>query len=266
MATPDRVTCKKMASLPQHSERDDDLLAPVSPERASSHEQAPGEGVRQGIRPRRRLVWALAAVLIISGGAAAWYSLRGGPKTALGTSAAPAVPVAVGVSETKSVPVYLVGLGTVQAFNTVTVKVRVDGQLDKIAFTEGQDVKAGDVLAQIDPRPFQAALERAKAAKAKDEAQLENAKLDLQRFTDLGPDFANPAERRHPDARWSASSRRRLRAIRRRSTVRKSSSTTRRSRRRSRAAPASGWSTRATSSTPPIPTVWSSSPRCSRSR
>jgi membrane fusion protein, multidrug efflux system len=88
-----------------------------------------------------------------------------------------------------SVPVYLMGLGTVQAFNTVIVKVRVDGQLDKVDFTEGQDVNAGDVLAQIDPRPFQAALDQAKAAKAKDEAQLENAKLDLQRFKNLH-DFA----------------------------------------------------------------------------
>jgi multidrug efflux system membrane fusion protein len=178
-----------MASLPQRSERDDDLLAAVSRERGSSHEQAPGEGERQGIRPRRSLIWALAAVVIISGGATAWYSLRDAPKTALGTSAttaAPAVAVAVGVSETKSVPVYLVGLGTVQAFNTVIVKVRVDGQLDKVDFTEGQDVKAGEVLAQVDPRPFQATLEGAKAAKARDEAQLENAKLDLQRFKTLG--------------------------------------------------------------------------------
>jgi membrane fusion protein, multidrug efflux system len=99
---------------------------------------------------------------------------------------AQAIPVAVGVAERKNVPVYLTGLGTVQAFNTVTVKVRVDGQLEKIDFTEGQNVKAGDVLAQIDPRPFQAALDLATATKAKDQAQLENARLDLNRYQTAG--------------------------------------------------------------------------------
>jgi multidrug efflux system membrane fusion protein len=97
-----------------------------------------------------------------------------------------AIPAAIGVSERKDVPVYLTGLGAVQAFNTVTVKVRVDGQLDKINFTEGQTVKTGDVLAQIDPRPFQAALDLATATKAKDQAQLENARVDLNRFQKAG--------------------------------------------------------------------------------
>ena len=177
-----------MASLPQRSKRvADDRLVTVADEQAP---QTPAEA--QPRRPVRGLIWALAALVVIGAGAAAWYMLRSAPKTspaAAAASAAPAVPVTLGVSEVKSVPVYLVGLGTVQAFNTVVVKVRVDGQLDKVDFTEGQDVKAGDVLAQIDPRPFQAALDQAKAAKAKDEAQLENAKLDLNRFKNLH-DFA----------------------------------------------------------------------------
>ncbi|MFX6182769.1 biotin/lipoyl-binding protein, partial [Acinetobacter baumannii] len=77
------------------------------------------------------------------------------------------------------------GLGTVQAFNTVTIKARVDGQLQTVAFTEGQQVKRGDLIAQLDPRPYQAAFDQAVAKKVQDEAQLGNARLDLQRYTDL---------------------------------------------------------------------------------
>lgn len=97
----------------------------------------------------------------------------------------PAVPVqAVAVSRI-DVPIYASGLGAIQAFNTVTVRSRVDGELQKIAFTEGQMVKQGDLLAQMDPRPFQAALDGALAKKAEDEAKLSNAKLELARRTQL---------------------------------------------------------------------------------
>jgi len=95
------------------------------------------------------------------------------------------VPVVAGKVEEKDTPIYLDGLGTVQAFNTVTVHSRVDGELQKVLFTEGQDVKTGDLLAVIDPRPFQAALDQAIAKKAQDEAQLANAKVTLARNTDL---------------------------------------------------------------------------------
>jgi len=95
------------------------------------------------------------------------------------------VPVVAGKAEQKDVPIYLDGLGTVQAFNTVTVHTRVDGQLQQVLFSEGQDVKAGDLLAIVDPRPFQAALDQAIAKKAQDEAQLGNAKVMLARNTDL---------------------------------------------------------------------------------
>jgi multidrug efflux system membrane fusion protein len=89
--------------------------------------------------------------------------------------------------EEGDVPIYLQGLGTVQAFYTVTVTARVDGQIDKIGFTEGQMVHKGDLLAQIDPRPNQAAYEQALATKAKDEAQLANGKRDLDRYILLQP-------------------------------------------------------------------------------
>jgi len=97
-----------------------------------------------------------------------------------------AVPVRIAPVEKADFPVYLTGLGTVQGFNTVVVRTRVDGQINRIAFQEGQFVREGDTLVEIDPRPFQAALDQAKAKKAQDQANLANANLDLQRSTRLG--------------------------------------------------------------------------------
>lgn len=134
-------------------------------------------------------IWFVVIALIIIGGLAYWGVER--RKAGAMAQAAkmgghqPAVPVLAGVVEETNVPVYLDGLGTVQAYNTVTVRVRVDGELKKVAFTEGQDVKAGDVLAQIDPAPYQTALDQAKAKKGEDEAQLANAQINLKRETDL---------------------------------------------------------------------------------
>ena len=85
----------------------------------------------------------------------------------------------------RDVPIYFEGLGTVQASNTVAIHSQVDGKLQSVNFTEGQRVKAGDVLAIVDPRPFQAALDQAKAKKAQDEAQLVSDAKDLARFQDL---------------------------------------------------------------------------------
>jgi membrane fusion protein, multidrug efflux system len=95
------------------------------------------------------------------------------------------VPVIAGVVQKRDVPIYLNGIGTVQAFNTVTVHPQVSGTLTKVVFQEGQDVKKGDLLAVIDPRPFQAALDGAIAKKNQDIAQLNNAKVLLDRDTDL---------------------------------------------------------------------------------
>jgi multidrug efflux system membrane fusion protein len=137
-------------------------------------------------RWRRRLFVGFALCALTSTGYVGWR-VRLAPSSHAATAAAApaAIPAQVATAELRDVPLYLSGLGTVQAFNTVTIKTRVDGELQKIAFTEGQEVKAGDVLAQIDPRPFQAALDQAVAKKAQDDAQLQNAKLDLQRFADL---------------------------------------------------------------------------------
>ena len=102
-----------------------------------------------------------------------------------GSGAGLPVPVIAGTVEKKDTPIYLNGIGTVQAFNTVTVNPRVDGEVKQVAFTEGQDVKAGDLLALIDPAPYQAAYDQAVAKKAQDEAQLVNAQLNLKREEDL---------------------------------------------------------------------------------
>jgi multidrug efflux system membrane fusion protein len=95
------------------------------------------------------------------------------------------VPVTVTKAVRQDVPVFARGIGTVQAYNSVLIRARVDGTLEKIAFREGQDVKAGDLLAVIDPRPYAASLAQAQSKRAADEALLENAKLDLARYASL---------------------------------------------------------------------------------
>src|SRR5260370_1460217 len=142
----------------------------------------------------RTIGWILLIAAVGAVGYFGWQRFYGpnpGAKTesAQKSSSSPrAAPVRVTIApvEKADFPVYLTGLGTVQGFNTVVVRTRVYGQIDKIAFKEGQLVNQGDLLAQIDPRPFQAALDQAKAKKAQDEANLANANLDLQRFTRLG--------------------------------------------------------------------------------
>jgi membrane fusion protein, multidrug efflux system len=127
-------------------------------------------------------VLAVAALLLFS-----WRALVHKPADAADRKATPAIAVDTAAVTHADVPIYLLGLGTVQAFYTVTVTARVDGELQSIAFSEGQTVHKGDLLAQIDPRPNQAAFEQAMATKAKDAAQLTNAKRDLERYTVLQP-------------------------------------------------------------------------------
>jgi membrane fusion protein, multidrug efflux system len=134
-------------------------------------------------------LWSAGLMAIL---AAAGYAWRAGVIPLSGSSGAVAsapasrpVPVSTSIVRNDDFAFVRSGIGTVQAFNTVTVKVRVDGEIHKIAFREGQDVQAGDVLAEIDPRPYQAQLGQAEADKARDEALLANAKLDLERFSSL---------------------------------------------------------------------------------
>jgi membrane fusion protein, multidrug efflux system len=130
---------------------------------------------------------AISLALLVAGGYRLLQNTAGvaGNSTSGGAPPARPLPVTAATVETKDFPIYRVGLGTVQAYNTVTVKVRVDGEIQKIAFHEGQNVRTGDLLAQIDPRPFEALLQQAEADKARDEALLANAKLDLERFSTL---------------------------------------------------------------------------------
>src|SRR5215468_7921375 len=134
--------------------------------------------------------WTVIAILLLAAGLALYLSTARRSIPFLTSAAAPKpaalpVPVSAAPAQRQDVPIYLTGLGTVQAYNSVLVKSRVDGQIVKINFSEGKDVNAGDVLVEIDPRPYEAALSQAQANKLKDEAQLENARLDLDRLTRL---------------------------------------------------------------------------------
>jgi membrane fusion protein, multidrug efflux system len=150
--------------------------------------------VTEAARKRLRKGWPLALVLGVLM-AAGVGSILLEPSTAqqpAPSPAASAVPVSVIKAERQDVPVWLSGIGTVQALNTVTVRARVDGTLMQVPVTEGQIVKQGTLLAVIDPRPYQSVLDQAQAKKAQDEAQLANAKLDLQRYASLArKDFAS---------------------------------------------------------------------------
>ena len=141
----------------------------------------------------------LVLAVVIGGAYAAWHwratntaaDTPAAKQAAAGPGAVLApVPVTTATVQEADFPVYLNGLGTVQPFQTVTVRSRVDGQITKVDFRQGRMVKEGDVLVEIDPRPYRAALDQALAKKAQDEASLANAKRDLQRYTSL-KDFAS---------------------------------------------------------------------------
>src|SRR4030088_263765 len=175
-----------------------DLPEPVAPDRPDT----PGRDNRSVAPPTktRSWLWLLVLAIFIFG---IWYyynhtksqadnsasgasNAQGGPagkgKGGPGAGGPPSVSVVVATAQRGDLPVYFTGLGTVTAFNTVTVHSRVDGQLISVAFKEGQFVKQGDVLAQIDPRAFQVILEQAEGQLAKDQAQRKDAEVNLERF------------------------------------------------------------------------------------
>jgi multidrug efflux system membrane fusion protein len=151
-------------------------------------------------RPRRRWPW----IVLVVAGILAYLVFRGAHKTATGdgSAASPAkgqagaraVPVVAATARTGDLGVYLNGLGTVTPLSTVTVRSRVDGQLMNVSFKEGQLVHKGDLLAEIDPRPFEVQLTQAEGQAAKDRAAFENAKLDLQRYQTLMAQDAIPRQ------------------------------------------------------------------------
>jgi multidrug efflux system membrane fusion protein len=159
-------------------------------------ETAPDAEHARTVHPLLRYVLILFLILFVGGlawgiqfhrstGGASAGAPGGAGKGAGGRPGGAVVPVVASTVKQKDVPIYLEGLGTVQALNSVTIHTRVDGQLTHIAFTEGQDVRAGDVLAKIDPAPYQAALAQAEAKKRQDEALLDNARSDLTRYTEM---------------------------------------------------------------------------------
>lgn len=142
-----------------------------------------GQPSRRSVR-RRRIAAAAVAVVILAGGGLilkhhAWTPPA--PKSA-GPSA---IPVTVAAATVRDVPIYRDGLGTIQASNTTAIHTQVDGKLQSVDFTEGQNVRKGDVLARIDPRYYQATFDQAKAKKAQDQAQLVGAEKDLARYKAL---------------------------------------------------------------------------------
>jgi multidrug efflux system membrane fusion protein len=129
---------------------------------------------------------ALAIAAFAVGGGLAATGLARSDRPAAPSAASPLVPVVAGQVVSHDVPIYLRGVGTVIAYNTVLVRSQIQGQLTKVAFTEGQSVHAGDLLAQIDPRPYQAQVDQVTATRERDQAQLTNAQTNLGRYTQLG--------------------------------------------------------------------------------
>jgi len=172
-------------------------MAASESEKTGAAGSSPAQNSHQSTTPPKghRGLWIFLGVVLIAGSIVVYRararSQAAGPQTA---ASAPAVSVGVTTVQKRDVPYYLVGLGSVTAFNTVTVRTRVDGQLMKVLFTEGQFVHEGDLLAQIDPRPFQVALDQAQGQLAKDLASQADARIDLNRYQQLWQEGVIPRQ------------------------------------------------------------------------
>jgi multidrug efflux system membrane fusion protein len=135
---------------------------------------------------RRKIVIATAVLIVVLGGGGVFAFMHAfASKNAAAPPAPPPVPIVAGVVAQHDVPIYLTGVGTVIAYNTVVVRSQIQGQIVNINFTEGQAVHIGDLLAQIDPRPYQAQIDQLTANRDRDQAQLQNADANLGRYLPL---------------------------------------------------------------------------------
>jgi multidrug efflux system membrane fusion protein len=140
---------------------------------------------------RPKISALIIAAIVIAGGSA--FAVTRKTAAPAKSAAPPPVSVVAGEVTSQDVPIYLRGIGTVIAYNTDVVRSQIQGQLTQIAFKEGQTVRAGDLLAQIDPRPYQAQLDQMTAARDRDQAQLTNSLANLDRYTHLaGNGYATP--------------------------------------------------------------------------
>lgn len=175
------------------------------PELSGKHEPVPP---RAGKPKKRGLIWVIFLLLVAAVAAyAVWHAGDpipvankggggGGKGGGGGRGGAPLGPIPVVVTKVtrSSIPVYLNGIGNVNPYYAVTVKSRVDGQLMKVNFNEGDSVKEGQILAEIDPRPFQVQLAMAQATLAHDQALLANSNVDLKRYVELVKTDAIPSQ------------------------------------------------------------------------
>lgn len=166
----------------------------------SAADRAPSISQELALPPHKKRRWWIWLLILVVLGVAVWYFRGAAEKQAQKTSAAArarggqSTPVSVATAQNGNLPVYFTGLGTVSAFYTVTVHTRVDGQIMKVYFREGQFVHEGDALVEIDPRPYQVQLEQAQGQLAKDTAALHDATIDFNRYTTLSSEGVIPKQ------------------------------------------------------------------------